>query len=195
MPKTSLVQKMVLRQDKLASHEWMDLIEDRKERIRPCLDQVSLQTAGSVEFAASDIGTMLTLDQFIQDGKLADSTEFAQQLQIQGIWRSVSASQGDEHSHQIVGLTREANWMQFKIWETDIDGVRCITKLFIRRWPDVEPMMRASRLPYRDVWSMLENAVSEWTGRRRRQFRYLEHIEQQLKEESLLISTLEFQSG
>ena len=181
--------KMFLRKEKLTEDEWFEMIEARREMIKPHLNSFSLQELGRLKCLDGDNGQH---DVLLDINKAVKPNDFS--LRTQGVFAAPSASReivkdGPSVSRvlrsdlspffafpyrkgllRIWGLTRSNRWILATVSYTEEPGYK---GRFYERATEVEiqesnPMeiSKSANIEPRFIWQFLGEAIKDFRKRR-----------------------------
>ncbi|MEK7159182.1 MAG: hypothetical protein AAB575_00720 [Patescibacteria group bacterium] len=213
MPSTKGL-KMFLRKEQLIDAEWFELIEERRELIKPRLDSFTLQELGKLECLRGEEGSYhaihLDVANSCGDGRFS--------LKTQGLFYCSSASYevtncatGKEpalrfdlgffpvpfYRDGIVrawGLTRDNHWVLVTVTFIGESGYK--NRGYDRAKEvhiiesDPQTISEKAKVEPKTMWLYLGEAVKRWLKRRENQYHQARDLAQMVETEELVYSTI-----
>jgi hypothetical protein len=185
MPETNVVKGIVLRRKKLTDEEWLALLDDRRERMNPIMDRLTLTKLESVVFNKDKGGSPIRLSDWSRDLQIERGV-----LDLQGIFVTEGANtNAREADFTIWGLLRHGVWFACEFREVWVAS-RYELKNFRARELHAAELHKECDIRYHQMLCLLSTTVHEFANRRREQLRELEQLEQQFEHENVLIEAL-----
>jgi hypothetical protein len=166
MPETNAIERIVLRKDSLTEEEWLTLISNRVEHMRPIMDRVTLIRLGDIQMRVS---------QKIEDRRWFEAPNHGEHiLDQQGVYEIKLAGL----ECVIWGMLRNTTWFAIELRQ-----MTCYKSL------EATPSLlnKEYGISYNEMWCLLSRSVHAFTEQRREWLRTLEQLERKFEHEDSLI--------
>lgn len=187
MPETKVVERTVLRRKKLTDEEWLTLLNDRRERMNPIMDRLTLTKLENVVYDKDKGGSPIRLSYWRRDLQDVESI-----LDLQGTFDAKGASNmnAPESDFTIWGLLRHGVWFACEFREVWVD-TRYVPQNFRARELHAAELHKDHGIRYHQMWCLLSRTIHEFANQRREQLSTLEQLERRFEHEDSLIEMLD----